>query len=89
MNNSWVHVAGVRDIAADRIRLFIDGTETGGLVADTTTKSLSNTLDLRFNSYDTGNGYLYDRFWLDDVRIYNRALTPEEIKQLFKTGKGI
>jgi Concanavalin A-like lectin/glucanases superfamily len=41
-DGAWHHVAGVRDVAADQIRLYIDG-QLVRTVSDTNTASLANT----------------------------------------------
>jgi len=89
VSDGWRHIVGVRDISTDRIRLYVDRTETGGLVSDSTNLDLSNTLDVFFNKYDAGTAFFYDRFSLDDVRIYKHALSGEEILSLYSEGKGL
>lgn len=89
VNGKWQYIVGVRDPAADRIRLYVDGTETGGLIPDTTTMDLSNTLDIFMDHYDAGTAYFFETFSIDDVRIYKKALSKEEIQQLFTEGKSL
>jgi len=43
-------------------------------------------------SVSIGSGFDTNRYWkgqLDDVRIYNYALTPSQIKQVMNQGAGV
>ena len=73
----WVHLAAVRD--SDHLRLHVNGE----LVATSSTYksedydiSNDNRLNVGFGAHDYLNGKL------SDVRLYGRALTIDEIKQL-------
>jgi hypothetical protein len=75
---------GVRDTASDKIRLYVDGALTAE-VTDTTT----STVNTQRQPYTIGNvsptavadGHLDG--YIDDVRFYNRALSSEEIMQIY------
>ncbi|HEX7898569.1 MAG TPA: LamG-like jellyroll fold domain-containing protein [Planctomycetota bacterium] len=77
--NAWHHLAGTYDAAAGTSVLYVDGvpraTVTGQVGA------LEHTDDLYFMWSDHG-GQLSLPGLLDDVRIYARALTPQEILTL-------
>lgn len=74
----WHHVAGTYD--GSTIKLYVDGTLSGsrtwnGFIHDTDTSLLiGHTNDSRYDRVLDGR--------IDDVRIYNRALTEAEIQQL-------
>jgi glucose/arabinose dehydrogenase/PKD repeat protein len=78
--NTWTHVAGTYD--GLQLRLFINGTQVASVP--------------RTGSYQVSTGALWIggnaiygehfRGKLDDVRIYNRALTPAEIQQDMAAG---
>lgn len=85
-DNQWHHVVGVFENGS--LRLFVDG----DLVSEDYTSHgfCSNEADLLIGSY----WYPYDdghegRTWcslegeIDDVRIYNRALSAEEVRSLY------
>lgn len=78
--DTWVHVAVVYDGPSSG--LFINGT-----LAESFTDS-SATFDSRFDLHIGGNpGYSED--WvglLDDVFIYDRALTTDEITSIYRNG---
>ena len=73
----WHHVAGVSKDGTNS--LYIDGVKQ----AATSTKPFDESGDYAFigKQYSTTN----DRYWngtIDDVRIYQRALSPEEMAGL-------
>ena len=76
---AWHHVALVRNTAADLLLLYVDGVLKAS-ATDLTTAVITNTNALRMG---TGNSYLDGQ--IDDVRIYNRVLTLQEI-QTISTG---
>jgi len=75
--NQWYHIVGTYD--KSNMKLFVDG----GLV-----NSLAESADIRV---DTGSFYVgsrtasarYFNGLIDDVRIYNRALSEQEVQQLY------
>ena len=77
--NEWVHVAAVYDGAA--MRLYQDCVQVGS-----TSKSGSITTNNAVSSWIGGNPPdAKSRPWdgqIDDVRIYSRALSAQEIQQL-------
>ncbi len=79
----WYQVVGTYD--GGTIRVYINGAESGSTSAKGPINSSSYDLNI-------GRGtYAKDRLFhglIDDVRIYNYALSPAEIKALF-TGKGV
>ncbi|MGH7343136.1 MAG: LamG domain-containing protein, partial [Candidatus Rokuibacteriota bacterium] len=71
---AWVHVAAVYSDSANSVRLYVDGVER--LAATQTNSLATNTNQLRI-----GIGYPNEVFSgrIDEVRVYNRALTAAEI----------
>jgi len=85
--NRWSHVAVTYTVnVANNPQLYLDG------VPVVTTKTLSSTganTDDSGNSLTIGNRANVDLTFnglIDEVRVYNRALTPAEIRQLYKAG---
>ncbi len=81
--NQWQHVAATYD--GQKVRIFYNGTEvyeeahTGAMITNTST--------LYLGAYNALNAY----WWagsLDEVRLYNRALSPAEITQLYTFAPG-
>lgn len=81
--NKWVHVVGVRDVTSDTVNLYINGVLVNS-VSDTTT-SVPTYSDFNIG----GQVSVANRFFggrIDDVRLYNRALTGTEINALYRLG---
>ncbi|QQS58667.1 hypothetical protein IPN35_03630 [Candidatus Peregrinibacteria bacterium] len=79
-NDQWYHVLGVYDGA--KTKLYIDGVSQG--VASNSAYSLNEVLNLGAR---TANGY-YFAGQLDDIRIYDKALTDIQIAELYNSGNG-
>jgi len=81
---TWVHVAGVLDYAADSITLYVNGVAqpaTGTVkFGGKATPNTTSTCGAIGADDDGSRNYLHGR--LADVRIYNRALTKEEVAEL-------
>lgn len=73
--NRWTHLAISRD--ASTLRLFVDGVETNSVSAVGFQGGGTATTRLCFIT-----ALPYANCQLDDIRIYNRALHPEEIRAL-------
>lgn len=80
-DNTWHHVACVRDIALDKLLLYVDGklhTEDSDLSA---VGSLSNADSLTIGAQDTTAGGTDDFSGdIDEVKIYRLALNPSQIQ---------
>jgi len=74
---TWYHLAGVRDVAEDKIYIYVDGVEKDN-TEDGSDSSLANTHSVRI-AMNSG-GYEVFEGIIDEVRIYNRALSASEIK---------
>lgn len=72
--NTWYHVAAVYDGSA--MRLYLNGTQVGS-VAKTGTIATSSSVTANIGRNPDAYGYLSGA--LDDVRIYQRALSASEI----------
>ncbi|WP_457205520.1 LamG domain-containing protein [Nocardioides sp. P5_C9_2] len=79
--NVWKHVSATYDGA--RLRIYIDGRAAG--VRQITGRTCVNTEPLAVGAKNNPAKGLLEAFWdgrLDEVRIYDRALTATEIGQL-------
>lgn len=89
-SGEWHHIAGTYDGAA--IRLFLDGKVVGE--ATPVTGTVSSMTEYGFVSIGSESGVARcpqcaDRFFkgeIDEVAIYERALTPAEIKAIHSSG---
>lgn len=78
---TWVHVVGTWDGA--NMRLYIDGAQQSTVTArNNIAYAASPTTNHKIGDYLAGfwNG------WIDDVRIYDRALTVAEVGELMLAG---
>jgi len=82
IDNEWHHIVGTYDRV--QFRLFVDGVEDVTPLADTNPIVTSN-VDLQLSQY-SGGGYPVKAL-IDEVRIYKRALTAQEILRLYNEGR--
>ncbi len=81
-NGSWHYIFAVRDLSSSSLSLYVDGVRVAINPSCTGTTSATN------QSWDIGRGnraieYLTGS--VDDVRVYNRALTADEISKLYNS----
>jgi hypothetical protein len=79
--NRWYHLVGVRDHATDQVRLFVDGLPAGTSQAGPDSVS-TGPLSIGRAKYA---GSKTD-FWsgsIDAVHVYDRALTDQEVADLY------
>ncbi len=79
----WVHLAGTFD--GQTMRIYVDGAECGAMTRPGPVKP--NTFHLVLGNYEAGHGSHFIGL-LDEVRLYNRKLTPDEIRILGAALKG-
>jgi hypothetical protein len=86
---TWSHVVGVYDggTTASSIKLYINGARaddtnsiTGGFAA------INNGAASMKIGRDSDTGYYFPGR-IDDVRVYDRALSATEVKQLYNAGR--
>ncbi|TSC72367.1 MAG: hypothetical protein G01um101448_986 [Parcubacteria group bacterium Gr01-1014_48] len=86
--NQWNHIAFTWDgsVTATNVHIFVNGSETT-YFTQTNGVALASDATLGFRVGGRSNGaHTFDGF-IDDIRIYNRLLSPDEIKRLYKIGK--
>ena len=82
-DSQWHHLVGVFDNDADHMRTYFDGT-----VCDTTVENNALVdIDLPLYIASRGGTSLFSKITLDEVAIYSRAISEDEVKQNF-TAKG-
>ncbi|KPJ66746.1 MAG: hypothetical protein AMJ43_06965 [Coxiella sp. DG_40] len=81
-DNQWHFVAGVRDTSTEKLYLYVDGSSDATPVTDTTTGTLSGpkSFEIGHSLATVGDGHWYFDGIIDDVRVYDRALSAEEIQ---------
>jgi hypothetical protein len=81
----WYHLVGVRDAAAGTLKLYVDGALTGSASACLGGPATGHTVIGRAKF----NGGPVD-FWhgaIDQVHVYDRALTDAEVTTLYSSGR--
>lgn len=78
----WAHVVGVYDMDAQQIRLYVNGC-LKATQPFTTPWLASGSLTLGASGYPSGVANFFQGN-LDDVRLYDRTVTDDEVRQLFK-----
>lgn len=79
--NVWTHVVGVIDHSNDEIRLYLNGVLEG--TASMGGRDVRNTnRNFRIGYQNSNQAVRYFQGAMDDVRIYDRALSPTEIASL-------
>ena len=91
MPAKWSHVAAVLNKTGDILTLYVDGAQVGqdttfGANSDGTHASTIN-VGRRYYS-GGGTASLYFPGEIDDIRIYNRALSAPEIASIYNGGGG-
>ena len=80
----WTHTAATYD--GSYIKIYVDGVYQNQSVATGTIGGFTNVSNKYIGRWAL-DGYNFDGS-LDDVRIYNRALSDQEVQQLYKLGGG-
>ena len=80
-SSSWHHVAGTFD--GSKIRLYLDGIEVGTPANDTFNFAGTNGTTYIGKQVGSSDSSIHFAGLIDDVRIYNRALSDAEIQTLF------
>ncbi|MHC4707416.1 MAG: LamG domain-containing protein, partial [Planctomycetota bacterium] len=79
--DKWIHAVGVYD--GSNLKMYVDG------VLDNSRSTFVNSIRVaNTNVYIGNNPFMSDPFWgkLDEVSIYNKALTAAEVLSLYQTG---
>jgi hypothetical protein len=82
-DGSWHHLVGIRNVATDTIYIYVDG-KLEAQATDTTSGSIANSTNLTIG-INANNTYNFNG-QIDDVRIYNYALDPSQVKVIFNGG---
>ncbi|MGW5238720.1 PQQ-dependent sugar dehydrogenase [Monashia sp. NPDC004114] len=76
---TWYHIAGVYNAATSSLDVYLNGVLDNGALVGTVTSTQQNSPDDVLIGRRAGGGFEFLGS-LDDVRIYDRALTPSEIR---------
>lgn len=81
----WYHLTGVRDAASGSLKLYVDGQPAGTQTACMASDARGNTVIGRAKF--GGNPVDHWRGAIDQVHVYDRALTDAEVTQLYESGR--
>lgn len=81
----WYHLVGVRDSKSDTIKLYVDGQLAGTASACTGSEATGNTVIGRAKF--GGDHVDHWRGAIDQVHVYDRALSDREVAELHATGR--
>lgn len=86
LNDTWIFLAGVYDGAA--VRLYVNGQQVASTAASGSITYGSALPPFCIGAEPTATTCSQDHFngFIDDARIYNKALSSAEISQLFDNG---
>ncbi|MEU6484267.1 LamG-like jellyroll fold domain-containing protein [Streptomyces sp. NPDC046887] len=79
----WVHLVGVHDAVEETLTLYVNGAKAG-TVAQTAPWYAGGRVQVGALSIDGGRLIQYFPGQIDDVRLYDRPVSTEEVQQLFR-----
>ncbi|MEK6886852.1 MAG: LamG domain-containing protein, partial [Nanoarchaeota archaeon] len=83
--NKWYHVAVIYNgsaSATNKVLFYVDGKQKIGTVVGTIPSTLQDSTSMLTIGGYSGNLDRFAAAWIDDVKIYNRTLSANEIKLL-------
>lgn len=84
-DSTWHLVVAVFDAAAGRMKLYVNGVEAVSAAPLGELLSNADSLDVGCRQWQGGYTLPFNGV-LDDVRAYNRMLTPREVRTLYELG---
>ncbi|WP_435854765.1 LamG-like jellyroll fold domain-containing protein [Streptomyces triculaminicus] len=78
----WTHLVGVHDVVAKTLTLYVNGVEAGSAPASTPWYA-ERQLQIGAGAYAGKPGNFFPGE-IDDVRLYDRPVSADEIRQLFQ-----
>ncbi|MGB9596835.1 MAG: LamG domain-containing protein [Candidatus Poribacteria bacterium] len=82
VSKSWHHLCFVRDVKDDELYAYLDG-KLANKAEDTTESEINNKSDIFIGAGNSGNAEFYNGY-MDEIAIYERALTKDEVKKCAK-----
>src|SRR3989344_5397538 len=83
-DGNWHHVMVVVDRSANTFKIYGDGVQRGSDTSIAGVGSVSNAMAFRIGSGSNDASFYLGQ--VDDVRIYNRAISAAEVAQLYSYG---
>jgi hypothetical protein len=84
--NKWIHIVGIKNDSESSAYLYQDGNQVGSVsLTGVTYSAVLSNFKIAARP-DANSNYFNGQ--LDDIRIYNRALTAQEVRALYLGGRG-
>ena len=86
--NTWYHILGVNNLTSSTQTVYINGvqnTQTTGVTFNQTTTSNTNAYNSCLGAQDDGSASFMSGY-IHDARIFNRALTANEVMTIYTSG---
>jgi hypothetical protein len=88
--NRWYFVAGVYNASAQTMDIYVDGALNNGTLSGAVPASQFNSNNnVTLGAYPNEDYNRHFNGTIDDVRVYNRALSADEVKRLYNLGGGM
>ena len=85
-DGNWHHILGLYD--GSKVKIFVDGQEGNAFsVSGVTMPSTAQHFQIGGGCNSSTNYYIASGSIIDEVRVYNRALSAAEINRLYRMGK--
>jgi len=81
--SKWIHIVIVNN--GDSLKIYYDGQLDNALI-NVTQNSITNKAFWKIGKLNDINGNYFDGK-IDDIRIYNKAITENKIKEIFNNGR--
>ena len=85
--SQWIHFVYILDSVSDYEQFYIDGSPMAANSGNNVNNFISAVYDINIGTW-TSAQFPFDGL-IDDVRIYNRALSADEIRQLYNQKKPV
>ena len=89
--DTWYHIVFTRDVSEKTVKCYIDGSLHGSDTYSNNPTTTTSTLPLRTGGNDFSGAAAADGHFnglLDEMSIWNRILTADEISALYNSGTG-
>ena len=89
VDGKWHHICGVRNSVGDTYKVYLDGSASASasytLTAFQSNKNITTSVPYRIGADPGWTPAIYSNGTIDDVRIYNRALSATEVLALYNS----
>jgi hypothetical protein len=80
---TWCHLVFVRSRASDQMKIYYDGVEIASKSSSREVLNQAQPLRIGGGADDSGQPISYIIGIIDDIKIFDRALTPTEVQEIF------